>query len=158
MKRILTSIVLAITVLSAKASYIQQVQIGTEKGLSSNAVKTFSRDSFGRLWVGTINGANLISNGSIRQYQYFTVNGNDIVTGDVVSIGCSRRALIATTNHIIDFDPDNDSTHIVTYQGKTIRTDHILMRGDTAYFYNAPLSALVMYDMGSYTTSIQSHQ
>ncbi len=154
MKRILTSIVLAITVLSAQASYIQQVQIGTEKGLSSNAVKTFSRDSFGRLWVGTINGANLISNGSIRQYQYFTVNGNDIVTGDVVSIGCSRRALIATTNHIIDFDPDNDSTHIVTYQGKTIRTDHILMRGDTAYFYNAPLSALVMYDMGSYTTSI----
>ena len=154
MKRILTSIVLSISFLTASANYIQQVQIGTEKGLSSNAVKTFSRDVYGRLWVGTINGANLISNGSIRQYQYFTVDGNDIVTGDVVSIGCSRRALIATTTHIIDFDPDNDSTHIVTYQDKTIRTDYLLMRGDTAYFYNAPLSALLMYDLGSCTTSI----
>ena len=114
MKRILTLFLSVVTFMTVNASYIQQVQIGTEKGLSCNAVKCFSRDTYGRLWVGTINGANLISNGTIKQYQYFTVNGNDIVTGDVASIGCSRRAIIATGNHIIDFDPDNDSTHIVT--------------------------------------------
>ena len=28
------------------------------------------------------------------------------------------------------------------------------MKGDTAYFYNAPLSALMMYDLSNYTTSI----
>ena len=154
MKRFITTLALAATFLSAKASYVQQVQIGTDKGLSCNGVKTFSKDSYGRLWVGTINGANLVSNGSVRQYQYFTVEGDNIVTGDVISIGCTRRAIIATANHIIDFDPDNDSTHLVTYDRRTIRTDYILMKGDTAYFYNAPLSALMMYDLSNCTTSI----
>ena len=154
MKRILTLFLSVVTFMTVNASYIQQVQIGTEKGLSCNAVKCFSRDTYGRLWVGTINGANLISNGTIKQYQYFTVNGNDIVTGDVASIGCSRRAIIATGNHIIDFDPDNDSTHIVTYNGKAIRTEYIMMHGDTAYFFNAPLSAMMMYDLNNYKTEI----
>lgn len=155
MKRLLSFLfVTTIAVLTASASYVQRVQIGTEKGLSCNAVKTFTRDIYGRLWVGTINGADLISNGTITQYQYFTVDGNDIVTGDVASIGCSRRAIIATYNHIIDFDPDNDSTHIVTYNGKNIRTEYILMKGDSAYFFNVPLCAIMMYDLGSYTTQI----
>ena len=109
------------TCISVSAGYTQQAQVGTEKGLSCNAVKAFAKDVYGRLWVGTINGANLISNGTVRQYQYFNVKGQDIVTGDVLSIGCSRRAVIATTNHIIDFDPDNDSTRLVTYDGKSIK-------------------------------------
>ena len=154
MKRIFSSLFLVTMFMTAQASYVQQVQTGTEKGLSCNAVKTFTKDIYGRLWVGTINGANLISNGEIHQYQYFTVGGNNIVTGDVVSIGCTRRAIIATTNNIIDFDPDNDSTRIVTFEGKTIRTDFIFMKGDTAYFYNVPMCAVMMYDLTSYTTSI----
>ena len=154
MKRIITTFFLITMFMAVQASYVQQVQTGTDKGLSCNAVKTFTKDIYGRLWVGTINGANLISNGEIRQYQYFTVGGNDIVTGDVVSIGCTRRAIIATTNHIIDFDPDNDSTRIVTFEGKTIRTDYIFMKGDTAYFYNAPLCAVMMYDLNTCSTSI----
>ena len=154
MKRIITTLALAAVFCTAKASYIQQVEVGTDKGLSCNAVRTFSRDVYGRLWVGTINGANLVSNGAIRQYQYFTVDGKNIVTGDVVSIGCSRRALIATANHIIDFDPDNDSTCLVTYDGKAIRTEYIMVRGDSAYFYNVPLSAIMMYDLTNCTTSI----
>ena len=146
MKRIYTTLILAVMFLTARANYIQMVQTGTEKGLSCDAVKTFARDDYGRLWVGTINGANLISNGEIRGYQFFTVDGHDIVTGDVASIGCTRRAIIATTNHIIDFDPDNDSTRIVTYEGRAIRTEYIHMKGDTAFFFNIPLSAVMMYD------------
>ena len=144
----------AVMFMTVRAGYTQQVQIGTEKGLSCNAVRCFAKDVYGRLWVGTVNGANLISNGAIRQYQYFTVGGNDIVTGDVASIACSRRAIIATNNHIIDFDPDNDSTHIVTYNGREIRTEFILMSGDTAYFYNMPLSALMRYDLKTCTADI----
>ena len=133
MKRLLTFLsVTVISFLTVSAHYIQQVQIGTDKGLSCNAVKSFTKDSYGRLWVGTINGADLISNGTITQYQYFTVGGNNIVTGDVASIGCSRRAIIATNNHIIDFDPDNDSTRIVSYNGRNLRTEYIVMSGDTA--------------------------
>lgn len=155
MKRgILTILLSAVIILDINAHYIQQVQIDTEKGLSCNAVRTFSKDIYGRLWVGTTNGANLISNGAIRQYQYFSVGGNDIVTGDVISIGCSRRALIATNYNIIDFDPDNDSTHLVTYEGKTIRTEYILMKGDSAYFFNAPLCAVMLYDMNTCTTTM----
>ena len=154
MKRVLLLIISVVTLMTARASYIQQVQIGTEKGLSCNAVKCFSKDIYGRLWVGTINGANLISNGTITQYQYFSVGGNDIVTGDVASIGSSRRAIIATSSHILDFDPDNDSTHIVTYNGREIRTEYIMMNGDTAYFFNAPLSAMMMYDLNTYKTEI----
>ena len=154
MKRIITTLFLAVLFLTAQASYIQMVQTGTEKGLSCNAVKTFARDDYGRLWVGTINGANLISNGQIREYQFFTVGDHDIVTGDVASIGCTRRAIIATTNHIIDFDPDNDSTRIVTFEGRVIRTEYIHMKGDTAFFFNIPLSAVMMYDLTTCTTSI----
>ena len=153
-KRILTLLLSVVSILNISAHYTQVIQIDTEKGLSCNAVKTFSRDIYGRLWVGTVNGANLISNGTIRQYQYFTVDGNDIVSGDVKSIGSSRRAIIATTNHIVDFDPDNDSTRIVTYENNTIRTDYILMKGDSAYFFNVPLCAVMMYDLTNCTTQI----
>ena len=151
-KRILTILLSAVTCLTISAHYTQFAQISTDKGLSCNAVKSFSKDIYGRLWVGTTNGANLISNGTIRQYQYFTVNGNDIVTGDIQSIGCSRHAVIATTSHIIDFDPDNDSTRLVTYEGRNLRTEYIMMSGDTAYFYNMPLSAVMMYDLKTGTT------
>ena len=155
MKRLLTIITVSfISFMAVNARYLQQVEIGTDKGLSCNAVKSFTKDVYGRLWVGTINGADLISNGSIRQYQYFTVNGNDIVTGDVASIGCTRRAIIATRTHIIDFDPDNDSTRIVTYNDKIIRTDYIMMKGDTAYFFNIPLCAIMMYDLVNCNTTI----
>ena len=146
-KRILTLLLSAIICLTVSASYTQQVQITTDKGLSCNAVRTFAKDIYGRLWVGTTNGANLISNGTIHQYQYFKVGDNDIVTGDIQSIGCTRRAIIATTNHIIDFDPDNDSTRLVTYEGKNLRTEYIMMVGDSAYFFNMPLSAVMMYDL-----------
>ena len=153
-KRILTILLSAVTCLTISAHYTQLAQISTDKGLSCNAVKSFSKDVYGRLWVGTTNGANLISNGTIRQYQYFTVNGNDIVTGDIQSIGCSRHAVIATTSHIIDFDPDDDSTRLVTYEGRNLRTEYIMMSGDTAYFYNMPLSAVMMYDLKTGTTRI----
>jgi len=153
-KRILTLLLSAITCLSVSAHYTQQVQITIEKGLSCNAVRSFAKDIYGRLWVGTANGANLISNGTIRQYLYFNLGKEDIVTGDVISIGCSRRAVIATTNHIIDFDPDNDSTRLVTYEDIILRTEHIMMAGDSAYFYNKPLCAVMMYDMNTCTTQM----
>lgn len=153
-KRILTLLFSAIACLNISASYTQLFQISTDKGLSCNAVRAFAKDKYGRLWVGTTNGANLISNGAIRQYQYFTVAGNDIVTGDVISIGCSRRAVIATTNHIIDFDPDNDSTRLVTYEGRNLRTEYIMMNGDSAFFFNVPLCAVMMYDLHTGNTQI----
>ena len=153
-KRILTLLISVITCITVSASYTQQVEITIDKGLSCNAVRSFARDYYGRLWVGTTNGANLISNGTIDQYQYFTVGKDDIVTGDVISIGCSRRAIIATTNNIIDFDPDNDSTRLVTYEGKSLRTEYIMMNGDSAYFFNMPLSAVMAYDLKNCTTSL----
>ena len=153
-KRFLTLLLSALTCLTASAFYTQQVQISIDKGLSCNAIRSFARDSYGRLWVGTTNGANLISNGTIRQYQYFTVGKDDIVTGDVISIGCSKRAILATTNHLIDFDPENDSTRLVTYEGRILRTEYIMMVGDSAYFYNMPLGAVMLYDMKTCTTQI----
>ena len=151
-KRFLTLLFSAITFLTVSAQYIQQVETTIDKGLSCNAVRSFAKDIYGRLWVGTTNGANLISNGTIRQYQYFTVGKDNIVTGDVISIGCSRRAILATTNHIIDFDPDNDSTRLVTYEGRILRTEHIMMIGDSAFFYNMPLSAVMVYDLNTGVT------
>lgn len=153
-KRILTLLISVITCITISASYTQQVEITIDKGLSCNAVRSFARDYYGRLWVGTTNGANLISNGTIRQYQYFTIGKDDIVAGDVISIGCSKRAIIATTNYIIDFDPDNDSTRLVTFEGKSLRTEYIMMNGDSAYFYNMPLSAVMVYDLNTGTTSM----
>ena len=86
-KRILTILISLITCITISARYTQQVEITIDKGLSCNAVRSFARDSYGRLWVGTTNGANLISNGTISQYQYFTVGNDDIVAGDIISIG-----------------------------------------------------------------------
>ncbi|MBO7112525.1 MAG: response regulator [Bacteroidaceae bacterium] len=145
MKRALVLLALMGFVSTIRANFVQQYQVGVEKGLSCNAVRSFTKDIYGRMWVGTVNGANLISNGSVRQYRYFTVNGNDIVTGNTMSIGCYKHAIIATNSHILDFDPENDSTRIVTYNGNTIRTEYIMMQGDTAIFYNAPLSSLMRY-------------
>lgn len=145
MKRVLLFLALMGFASTIRANYIQQYQVGVEKGLSCNAVRSFTKDIYGRMWVGTVNGANLISNGSIRQYRYFTVDGNDIVTGNTMSIGCYSHAIIATNSHILDYDPDNDYTRIVTYNGNAIRTEYIMMQSDTAIFYNAPLSSLMRY-------------
>ena len=153
-KRFLSLLLSAITCLTVSAHYTQQVEVSIDKGLSCNAVRSFAKDIYGRLWVGTTNGANLISNGTIRQYQFFTVGKDDIVTGDVISIGCSRRAILATTNHIIDFDPDNDSTRLVTYEDRILRTEYIMMSGDSAYFYNMPLSAVMVYDLTTGNTQM----
>ncbi len=153
-KRFLTLLLSAITCLTASAFYTQKVEITIDKGLSCNAVRSFAKDIYGRLWVGTTNGANLISNGAISQYQYLTVGNDNIVLGDVISIGCSRRAVLATTNHIIDFDPDNDSTRLVTYEGRILRTEYIMMVGDSAYFYSMAMGAVMMYDMNIGTTQI----
>ncbi len=154
MRRIPLFLTLLMSFLTASARYIQSAQIGTEKGLSCNAVRTLSRDTYGRLWVGTINGANLISNGSVRQYQSFAVDGMDMVIGEVISIGCTDRAIIASSYNIIDYNPDTDSTRLVTFNDRIIRTDFILMSGDSAYFYNTPLSALMMYDLNSRKTEM----
>lgn len=154
MKKVLTLLAMLAAAAMVNATYYQHNQADIDKGLSCNAVKTFSKDIFGRLWVGTVNGPNLISNGTVTQYQFFTVNGNDIVAGEIMSIGCSRRAIIATANHIIDFDPDNDSTRLVTYNGREIRTEYIYMAGDTAYFYNAPLCAVMRYDLNNGQTEM----
>ena len=87
-KRFLTLLLSVITCLTASAFYTQKVEITIDKGLSCNAVRSFAKDIYGRLWVGTTNGANLISNGTVSQYQYFTVGNDNIVIGDVISIPC----------------------------------------------------------------------
>ena len=82
-KRLLTLLLSVITCIAGSAHYTQQVEITIDKGLSCNAVRSFAKDIYGRLWVGATNGANLISNGNIKQYQSFTVGGDNIVAGDV---------------------------------------------------------------------------
>lgn len=154
MRRIPLFLILLMSFLTANARYIQSVQIGTEKGLSCNAVRTLSRDTYGRLWVGTVNGANLVSNGSVRPFQSFTIDGQSMVIGEVMSIGCTDRAIIASSYCIFDYNPDTDSTRLVTYNDRIIRTDYTLLKGDSAYFYNVPLSALMMYDLTSHKTEM----
>lgn len=156
MRRIPLFLTLLVSFLTVSAKYIQSVQIGTEKGLSCNAVRTLSKDTYGRLWVGTVNGANLISNGAVRQFQSLTVDGMDMVLGEIMSIGCTDRAIIASNYSIIDYNPDTDSTRFVTFNDQLLRTDCILMDGNIAYFYNIPLSALMKYDLDSHKTEVEA--
>ena len=154
MKRILTLILLAVAFMQANASYVTYGQIGVEQGLSSNSIKTMARDRFGRIWVGTANGVNLISNGKIRQFQSFQINDNCIIVGDVLSIACANRLVIATTDRIFDFDPEIDSTRIVTWDGRSIRTEFILLKDNTVIFFNAAHNAVMKYDLESCSTEI----
>lgn len=153
MKRLVTTLILAATFLAVHSTYVQRVNIGIDKGLSCNAVKVVAQDSSGRLWVGTENGVNCISNSEITRLSSLNVDGQTILTGDILAIACAKETMIATHNYILCHDIGNDQTHLVTYQDKTIRTDWIYMTGDTAYFYNTPLSSMMMYDTKNHTTT-----
>lgn len=151
MKRILTTLLLALSLSQAYASFEKIGQLGVSQGLSSNSVKTMEKDQFGRIWVGTANGVNLISNAKVKQYQSFQVGNDYIIADNIISIGCSKRIILAASNCIIDFNPYNDSTRIVKYNGSTIRTDFILMKDGNAIFYNSDLNALMKYSLDTYS-------
>ena len=154
MKRLFTVLAIAMISCIVSASHIQFSQITVDNGLSSNTVKTFSRDSYGRLWVGTTNGADLISNGRIREFKSFSIDGHTVIAGDILSIGCASRAIIATDDHILDFDPDMEKCFAVRLNGENLTTDYILMDGEDAYFFCKQNSAMMKYNMNDTAVKI----
>ena len=143
MKRALVLLALMGFVSTIRANFVQQYQVGVEKGLSCNAVRSFTKDIYGRMWVGTVNGANLISNGSVRQYRYFTVNGNDIVTGNTMSIGFYNAplsslmryiTLTGQTEKIAEFPAENQLHFSKLLQSQNNRNQIILAENDRGIY------------------------
>ena len=137
---------LAFSILS-KANFAQISQITTTEGLSSQNVSIMEKDKYGRLWVGSSIGLDIFNNGSLTNLHTIEVEGTSILTGQIKSIACGDRTLIASKSTVIDYDYDKKEAEIITYQGADITTEHILMNDSCAYFYDNTKNILFKYMM-----------
>lgn len=145
-KYILLFSLLAFSILS-KANFAQISQITTTEGLSSQNVSIMEKDKYGRLWVGSSIGLDIFNNGSLTNLHTIKVEGTSILTGQIKSIACGDRTLIASKSTVIDYDYDKKEAEIITYQGADITTEHILMNDSCAYFYDNTKNILFKYMM-----------
>lgn len=147
MKRnILLCIVLMFSIF-IRANFSQISQITTTEGLSSQNVSIMEKDRFGRLWVGSAIGLDIFNNGELINLQTIEVDGTSILTGQIKSIACGERTLIAGKSAIIDFDYDKKSAEIIKYNGLDVTTEHILINDSCAYFYDNTKNILFKYIM-----------
>lgn len=130
-----------------RANFAQISQITTTEGLSSQNVSIMEKDKYGRLWVGSSIGLDIFNNGKLTNLQTIEVDGTSILTGQIKSIACGERTLIASKSNVIDYDYDRKQTEIIKYNGTDITTEHILINDTCAFFYDNTKNILFKYLM-----------
>ena len=125
---------------------VQVEQILSRGGMSCRTVNMMTRDSKGRLWVGLPTGVGIFVNGSVTALNILNIDGNAVYIGNVSSIVCGQRALIASDNCLIDYDPESGSASILhNAEGRKIATEYLLLDGQDVIFYEYSSSRLYLY-------------
>ena len=124
-------------------------------GVNCSSVTAMTRDSQGRLWLGLPTGAAYFSNGSLTPVNTISVGGREVRTGSVTRIACAERVLLATDSFLADYDPDTGAAVIINNpEGKDIRTECLLSRGDDAVFFEYSSGRLYQYSFDLRTLRI----
>ena len=82
--------------LAATPRPIQYRQVNAKDGLTYNYVTALAMDKYQRLWVGTSNGLNLISNGMVRPFSQINQKNGTVSIGRVYGIEATGETVVAT--------------------------------------------------------------
>lgn len=149
MRRYILFLVALMSSTFIRANFSQISQITTTEGLSSQNVRIMEKDKYGRLWVGSSIGLDIFNNGTLTNLQTIQVDSTSILTGQIKSIACGERTLIAGKSTILDYDYDKKEARIIKYQGEDLTTEHILMNDSCAYFYDNTKNIFFKYMMAT---------
>ena len=105
---------------------IQYRQVNAKDGLTYNYVTALAMDKYQRLWVGTSNGLNLISNGNVRPFTQINLENGAGAIGRVHGIECAGETAIATENNLLIYDDASDSFTPVLRNGMEIIASALL--------------------------------
>lgn len=132
--------------LAATPRPIQYRQMNAKDGLTYNYVTALAMDKYQRLWVGTSNGLNLISNGLVRPFSQINQKNGTVSIGRVYCIECAEETAIATENNLLIYDDASDSFTPVLRNGLEIVASSILYTDDGLLFFDSSLNALFRMD------------
>lgn len=87
-------------------------------GLSNNTVKGIAGDSFGNLWISTINGLSCLNPGDGRFSNYTTFNGlpDNQFYWNAVYNAPDGRLLFGTTGGVVEIMPESDDMRSARFQ------------------------------------------
>ena len=135
------------TVLFAQS--FQYFQIGSKEGLSYSYVTALRQDDYGRLWIGTSNGVNILSNGQITAFTEISNETMPLPIGRVVDIACSSEVLVATSSSLLRFDESVERFEPVKWKDEEISASAMLDLGESVLVFESNLKSLLEY---SYVT------
>lgn len=128
------------------AGRIQLENITTRDGLSCQTVNTLVTDIYDRIWVGSPLGVDVVSNGKITRVNTISEHGSIVYLGNVRSIACGTRNVIATDNLLVDYDFDRNESFFINHpDGSGIITGKVIADGDNVYFFDQVLNRLCSY-------------
>lgn len=125
---------------------IQYRQVSAKDGLTYNYVTALAMDKYQRLWVGTRNGLNLISNGNVRPFTQTDQDTGPASFGRIYEIACGEKTAIATENRLLLYDDASDTFTPVVRNGLEILASSILFTADGLLIFDSVQNALFRMD------------
>ena len=147
MKRILIFLViLGYSCHIISADTYQYKQYSPLNRLSYQYITALSSDSFGRLWIGTSNGVNLLSNGHVKAYTQILYDGTNIPVDRIYSIVSDDTILVASDMELLRFDEKAGSFTPVRRNGMAIISSALADVDDYALIFDSQNNALLSYE------------
>lgn len=129
-----------------ESGHIQLENITARDGLSCQAVNTLETDVQDRIWVGSPLGIDVVSNGKITRVNTISVQGSIVYLGNVRSIACGKRTVIAADNHLVDYDFDRNESFFINHpDGSGVVTGKVIVDGENVFFFDQVLNRLCSY-------------
>ena len=124
---------------------VSQNTIGN--GLESQSLNVITKDSQGRLWIGSDVGISVISNGTVTNIRDIASEGGLVMLGSVNSIVCTESVLLACEDRILHYDHKKGYATTLRYEDKILQTKCFLLEGSNATFFDADMRSLFTYDL-----------
>lgn len=149
------STVLLLLGLQLAAQTYQYRQVSATNGLSYNYVTSLSMDWYHRLWVGTSNGVNVISNGQVRAYTQEEPASGSASIGRVLNVLFSQPyILVATNTSLLLFDEPTETFSRFTVDGNDVVPVAMAPCGNDILVLDASQGALYRFESATAQLSL----
>lgn len=154
MKKIIRSIALSLCLIVCfpivSKSYNMHPYVrmfSVNEGLSHGEVTNFSMDKYGRMWISTGMGFNVLNNGNLTSYTHFANNGEHYLISKVFDIVAEDFALVSTESGLLKFNPLSNEFSYVMYEDAPIIVTSMVKSGKDVFMYVPSLKSLLCYNM-----------
>ena len=132
---------------AASAQSWQFNPVNATDGLTYNYVTALSLDSFNRLWVGTSNGVNVLSNGIVKPFVPDGLHEDVVPTGRILDIVCSgSHVLVSTSSSLLMYDEASDSFTRIQWEGKDLSPGAMAGGSGAVWIFDTDRNQLLQLD------------